>query len=484
MDDAILVSRAVGGDRDAFAAIYDRYAGAVLDLCTAVLRNADSAADATLDSFLRAAHELVNLRDRSQLRLWLLAVARHEATSRADKRRQEGLPDLSGDAPEEAGTDDPRRLVWDPAETLSEADRAVLHLHLRHELDGEELATVVGVRPAVAEGRAAKLRGMAETSVGALLLSRSDAGGEESTCTGLADVLEGWDGRFTPAIGTKIDRHARRCDDCRARRTMLLGRLRAMASLPFVPPPPWLRHEVLLRMELAVSSRLLPGWDEAGFPPGPRVKAARRRPPPPDRRRRGAVVGLTVLILAVAGGLLVSHDWDGDSTVTASGASTTTVSRPSPSTTVAPVTTQPFATVPATVATATTVDGIGPTTTVPAGPGTPAQGPPPVVPDREGPAIAFGAAAASAYVYGCPYSRTAVSADVSDRSGVSWVALFVRRPDGVEESVNMSYDGSRWQATMGDFDAPGQAVFWVEAIDGEGNRGRAGDQVLDVVPCS
>ena len=175
------------GDRDAFAAIYDRYAGAVLDLCTAVLRDPDEAAEATLDSFLRAARELVNLRDRSRLRLWLLAVARHEATARGPRRRPPGRPAArpgrggrrstadAGRRVTEGRTTGPRPTgVWDPAEALSEQDRAVLHLHLRHQLEGEELGAVLGVRPAVAEARAARLRAMAETSVGALLLSRAD----------------------------------------------------------------------------------------------------------------------------------------------------------------------------------------------------------------------------------------------------------------------------------------------------------------------
>ena len=120
-------------------------------------------------------------------------------------------------------------------------------------------------------------------------------------------------------------------------------------------------------------------------------------------------------------------------------------------------------------------------TTTPA----PAPPPPPAPPaaDRDPPGIAFGADAASAYVYGCPYSRTGVSADVSDQSEVVWVALFVRRPDGVDESLNMSFDGGRWRATMGDFDTPGQACFWVEAIDSEGNRAQAPSQVLDVFLC-
>jgi len=103
--------------------------------------------------------------------------------------------------------------------------------------------------------------------------------------------------------------------------------------------------------------------------------------------------------------------------------------------------------------------------------------------DREPPAIAFGPDAASAYTAGCPYSLTGVSADVFDESAVTWVALFVRSPDGVEESIAMSPEGERWRATMGEFVTAGQAVFWVEATDSEGNRSRAADQVLDVFSC-
>ncbi len=471
MDDATLVARAVGGDRDAFAAIYDRYAGAVFDLCTAILRNQEDAADSTLDSFLRAARELVNLRDRSRLRLWLLAVARHEATSRAQRRRDEGRPAPPGEVSD-----------WDPAEALSEGDRALLHLHLRHELEGEKLAAVVGVRPAVSEARAAKLRAMAETSVGARLLTGPD-GGDGSHCKGLAEVLEGWDGRFTPAMGVRVNRHARRCEACRGRRTMLLDRLRAMASLPFAEPPAWLRPEVLLRMELAVSSRTLPGWDEAGFPPGVAGSAGGRSG---GTGKKTAVVAVAVVVLAVAGTLLVTHDWGGGSTVSASGPTTT--SRPPPQSTTAPPpsTTAAPPTTAVTAVTATTEPPPSTTVAVASPPPTPVPPPPgpaPVAADRDPPGISFGADAASAYVAGCPFSRTGVTADVSDRSDVVWVALFVRRPDGVEESVNMVPDGTRWRASMGDFDATGSAYFWVEAADALGNRSVAPFQVLEVFPC-
>jgi hypothetical protein len=267
---------------------------------------------------------------------------------------------------------------------------------------------------------------------------------------------------------------------------MLLDRLRAMASLPFLPPPDWLRREVLIRMELAVSPRPLPGWGDDGFPPGLAGPARRRRP----GRRRAAVVMAAAAVVAVlaGGGFLLLRDDGGRSTVTASGspastrppvASTVTATArgPAPSTSVAALTapTVPPSTTP------TSANPGQPTTTAPAGPG---PTPPPIAVDREPPAISFGADVASAYTSGCPYSVVGVSAGVSDQSAVTWVALRVREPEGGEVTVPMEPDGGgHWRATMGEFAFPGQAVFWVEAFDSEGNQARSGDQVLDVFAC-
>ena len=521
MDDATLVSRAVGGDRDAFAAIYDRDTGAVLDLCTAVLRDADEAAEATLDSFLRAARELVNLRDRSRLRLWLLAVARHEATARAQRRRQAGRAVPAGGTPavaaygsssrspaggsagtppaEGSPTDgsqvgspdgaadgalggvDPGRLDWDPSEALPEPDRAVLHLHLRHQLDADDLGTVLGLRPAAATARAQRLRQQAETSVGALLLLRADGGADPFSCPGLTLALDGWDGRFTPDVSGRVDRHARACAACRARRTGLLGRLRAMASLPFLPPPPWLRREVLIRMELAVSPKPLPGWEETGFPPG--IGGPARWPRPWVRR---VATAAAVVVLAGGAFLVLRHD-SGPATLTAAGSASSSAPTTVPTTLGGPATSGVTAALTAPTSTGVTSPS---TSAAPAAPGPTAPDPvptvpvPPVVVDREPPAISFGADVASAYIAGCPYSVVGVWADVADQSPVTWVALFVRSPAGVEDTVVMAPDGRGWRATMGEFANPGQAVFWVEAVDSEGNRGRGADQALDVFQCA
>ena len=72
-DDATLVAGALAGDRDSFAAIYDRYADRVHTMCIHLLGNRDDAADVCGDVFLTAAERLGQLRDPSRLKPWLFA---------------------------------------------------------------------------------------------------------------------------------------------------------------------------------------------------------------------------------------------------------------------------------------------------------------------------------------------------------------------------------------------------------------------------
>ena len=53
--DAELVARAVRGDQQAVAEIYDRYVHAIYSFCRSRLRNEADAADATQDTFVRSA---------------------------------------------------------------------------------------------------------------------------------------------------------------------------------------------------------------------------------------------------------------------------------------------------------------------------------------------------------------------------------------------------------------------------------------------
>ena len=243
-DDAELVRAATAGDRGAFAAIYDRYADRLHDFCWSILRDRDEAADATQDAFVVAAERLGQLRDPERLRPWLYAVARSQAFRRARARSRVApeeemteLPDPASGPEQAAERSDLRELVWNAAAGLSERDRALLDLHLRHGLEGAELGEAIGVEPGHAYVLLSRLRAQVERSLGALLVARLG----RDDCPDLATILTGWDGRFSPLIRKRVARHVDTCEICAERRRTAASPLALLAAVPPMPAPADLR---------------------------------------------------------------------------------------------------------------------------------------------------------------------------------------------------------------------------------------------------
>ena len=309
-DDAELVRAATAGDRGAFAAIYDRYADRLHDFCWSVLRDRDEAADATQDAFLVAAERLGQLRDPERLRPWLYAVARSQALRRvrarsrvAPEEEMTELPDPASGPEQAAERSDLRELVWNAAAGLSERDRALLDLHLRHGLEGAELGEAMGVEPGHAYVLLSRLRDQVERSLGALLVARLG----RDDCPDLAAILSGWDGRFTPLIRKRVARHVDACDVCGERRRTAASPLALLAAVPPMPAPAFLRDRVLERVELLSGSG---GTGSAGPPEGESSRldgsggSAVHSP-----RRRGAVAALVAALL-LAVGVGVGLGWE------------------------------------------------------------------------------------------------------------------------------------------------------------------------------
>jgi RNA polymerase sigma factor (sigma-70 family) len=278
--DAELVRAVLAGDRGAFAAVYDRYADRLHDFCWSLLRDRDEAADATQDAFLVAAERLGQLRDPERLRPWLYAVARSQALRRARARQRVAPEEDMIDRPDTAAGPelaaeraDLRELVWNAAAGLSERDRAVLDLHLRHGLEGAELGEAIGVSASHTYVLLSRLRDQVERSLGALLVARLG----RRDCPDLARLLVGWDGRFSPLVRKRVARHVDGCDRCGERRRALASPLALLAAVPPLPAPTWLRGQVLERLQLTAS----PGGPQppqAG-PPGDGPQPPQAEPP-------------------------------------------------------------------------------------------------------------------------------------------------------------------------------------------------------------
>jgi RNA polymerase sigma factor (sigma-70 family) len=323
-DDAELVRAATAGDRGAFAAIYDRYADRLHDFCWGLLRDRDEAADATQDAFLVAAERLGQLRDPERLRPWLYAVARSQALRRIRARSREApeeemtdLPDPTTGPEHAAEQSDLRQLVWGAAAGLSNRDRALLDLHLRHGLEGTELAQAMGIEPGHAYVLLSRLRDQVERSLGAFLVARLG----RADCPELLTMLSSWDGRFSPLVRKRVARHVDGCAVCGPARRRLASPLALLAAVPPMPAPAYLRGRVLGRVQLTGAPESEPPSGQGPEAGSPATGAAGGPHPAPPvagpvvgsgssrRRRRGAVAALVAAML-LAVGVGVGLGWE------------------------------------------------------------------------------------------------------------------------------------------------------------------------------
>jgi RNA polymerase sigma-70 factor (ECF subfamily) len=123
-DEAAVVSRAVAGDRTAFAQLMEHYQAACYGLAWRLLGDADQAADATQDAFIHAYDAIARFRG-GIFRAWLLRItanASYDILRRAQRRPTTELPD-----PEEGAAELPDVNAPNP---VVEAGRSELYRHL------------------------------------------------------------------------------------------------------------------------------------------------------------------------------------------------------------------------------------------------------------------------------------------------------------------------------------------------------------------
>lgn len=146
-----LVQAMASGDSQALEVLYARYGPSLLVYLIGQLGQRAQAEEVLQDVMLAAWQAAPQFRGDSQVRTWLLGIARHRA---ANARRRRTLPRVPLD--EELVADDPRpgdiverRDRYDAIQRalgqLPEEQRETLELVFFHELSGPEVAQVTGV---------------------------------------------------------------------------------------------------------------------------------------------------------------------------------------------------------------------------------------------------------------------------------------------------------------------------------------------------
>lgn len=152
MNEILLISRARGGDRDAFGELVEQYRDNVYRLAYRMCGNAYDADEAAQEAFVAAWRALPNFRGDAKFSTWLYRLTTNAAIDvmRREKRHQTvGDGEMievadDADSPQETvERTEQQEAVQEALATLSEEYREVLLLRYMKELDYAEIAEVL-----------------------------------------------------------------------------------------------------------------------------------------------------------------------------------------------------------------------------------------------------------------------------------------------------------------------------------------------------
>ena len=152
-DEAELVSRARTGDRDAFAALFDRFQTPIVNYLYRVVGDWEVANDLAQDTFLKAYQALPRTDPDLQIAPWLYRIATNTALDTLRRRKRiTWVPFLEEFEPPAPGGD-PGSIVPNQdavhraLQQIPADQRVALVLHLHQGLSYKEIGSMLGVAP-------------------------------------------------------------------------------------------------------------------------------------------------------------------------------------------------------------------------------------------------------------------------------------------------------------------------------------------------
>ncbi len=161
--DASLVARVLGGEREAFGRLVERYHGPAFAVALGTTRNATDAEDVVQETFLRALQSLNQLQTPKKFGPWLISIAKNQAQDLLRKRRRAAnlTPRSASDTPSPATqllTREAAMLLHEHINALEDDPREILLLYYLGRLDTRRIARLLGISDAAARKRLQRAR--------------------------------------------------------------------------------------------------------------------------------------------------------------------------------------------------------------------------------------------------------------------------------------------------------------------------------------
>jgi RNA polymerase sigma factor (sigma-70 family) len=324
-DEQLARALAAGDDPEILIQLLDRYAGRLYDYCHALLRDREQAADALHDAVLVAYAHVPRLREPDRFRSWLYALVRNESLRRlrdpnrpAERHEAPEVENMFAGAEERARQRETRRLVHSALAGLRGRERESMDLLLRHGLDAQEIAGVLGMEPQQAAALVGEARRRLDDALAAVVIAQT--GRQE--CPGVTAVDPAGELPLPQPTLRKLIQHIHECAVCTERRHRTVSTAGLLQALPVAAMPPDLRGQILTTASdpeyaghlAAIAHRAEP-FDPWGWPlpaertaqgPGPRQGGAPRLWP--------ALAAAAAILLLAVGAFLVFPGGDEDRT--------------------------------------------------------------------------------------------------------------------------------------------------------------------------
>ncbi len=171
--DADLVCRIIGGEKDLYALLVQRYQERMFRFALASVRDSDTAVDLVQDTLVKAYAGLAGCRERERFAAWLFRILRNRCIDHQKEHRRrdvpldermcfaadDGLPDVEA---ERAGL---RVALEQALSELPDAQREAFILKYVHGLAYEEIAVMLEVGTSALKMRVARAREALRTTL-------------------------------------------------------------------------------------------------------------------------------------------------------------------------------------------------------------------------------------------------------------------------------------------------------------------------------